>query len=402
MSRPQIAAALLFAAYIGTQGVPAWNKVQKSSDGRDYATYHYAVKVAAQGGDPYDKRELGRLAQQEGTRKSVHPYFYPPPFLLGMLWALPLSLKAGYLASFWLNQLALAGTLWVLRRWIGVSWLALAAITFTLSPLGDSAKMGQANMPVLLLTCLALWRGRGLLLAPAGMAKMAPAIFVAWWAARLRWRPVLGAALGAVALSLVALPLVGPAQQLRFFTEVLPGFASGSYHGLTVPISLPANHSIPDLLNQWRPGPDKLSMDPLARRIASLINLALVAGACLAARRTRDTIGEAALAGVFTILMLVIPVYAYEHHLVATLLPAAALAAAASAGRLSRPALVLAGIAYAAVAWPLAWLREAQDLVPAPLGWLLQESKTMGLLGLALACLSVALRSPEISPQPKK
>ena len=47
---------------------------------------------------------------------------------------------------------------------------------------------------------------------------------------------------------------------------MLPTFATGHYHGLTVRISLPANHSIPDLLNQVWPGPDKEQPAPIAAR----------------------------------------------------------------------------------------------------------------------------------------
>ena len=64
--------------------------------GRDYATYHYAVQEVWQGGDPYVTAALDQRARAEGTRATVFPYFYPPPFLLTMAWATPLSLADGY------------------------------------------------------------------------------------------------------------------------------------------------------------------------------------------------------------------------------------------------------------------------------------------------------------------
>ena len=45
----------------------------------------------------------------------------------------------------------------------------------------------------------------------------------------------------AVGFSAVALWLVPWPVQWAFYTEILPGFSSGSYHGLKVPITLPDN-----------------------------------------------------------------------------------------------------------------------------------------------------------------
>ena len=42
---------------------------------------------ANQRGFKWSQAAMSRLAHEEGTRKSaVNPYFYPPPFLLGMSW----------------------------------------------------------------------------------------------------------------------------------------------------------------------------------------------------------------------------------------------------------------------------------------------------------------------------
>ena len=103
--------ALFLFAYVGVSGMPAWNKVSKAKSGRDYATYHYAVAEALDGGDPYDTRALSKRARAEKTRKSVHPYFYPPPFLALMTWADLVDLATGYKSFFVLNQLALFGCL---------------------------------------------------------------------------------------------------------------------------------------------------------------------------------------------------------------------------------------------------------------------------------------------------
>lgn len=391
--------ALLLVAYALVALRPAWEQVRSARHARDYATYHYAVQEAFAGGDPYDTAALGRRGRDEGTRKGVHPFFYPPPFLLGMLWAVPLSLEAAYRAWFWMNQVLLAGVFVACWRWFRAPPLLLAFVAATFTPIPDNAKMGQANLAVLLLSTCGLWWTRGALVGAAAMAKMAPAAYLGWWAARRSWRPLVAACAVALALSVAALPLVPLDQQLRFYTKILPGFASGDYHGLQVPITLPANHSIPDLLNQWWPGPDGHTLSAVARRISTAVSVLSLAALSLLGLRRRDPLGEALVAGAFTVLLFLTPVYAYEHHMVALLLPIAAAGTALVCGRLGRwwwPVLI---VAYAGLAWPLYWIRPAQEALPA-LRWVAQESKFFGAVALLGACAWGAWRSPPLAPGP--
>ena len=53
---------------------------------------------------------------------------------------------------------------------------------------------------------------------------------------------------------------------MEFYTQILPTFLDGSYHGLKVPIGIPANHSIPDLFNQYAPGTAH-RLSPLGQRL---------------------------------------------------------------------------------------------------------------------------------------
>lgn len=383
---------------------PAWQAATGVKHGRDYATYHYAVIEAVSPGvpgqgDPYDTAALGSRASAEGTRRQVHPYFYPPPFLLGMLWVTPpglppLSLDTGVKAWFLLNQACLLGVLWTLWRWFRAHPLLLAAIAIGLTPVADNAKMGQANIAVLLLAVLGLWRGSGALVGAAAMAKMAPVLYLAPWAAQRRLRPLVAAVGAAVVLSLVALPLVPLPTQLRFYTEILPGFSSGDYHGLVIPITLPANHSIPDFFNQLWPGPDDHTLSVAARSASQAISLVLLAGLGWLGRRPRDPLGQANLAGALTVLMLLTPVYAYEHHLAMMILPLAALGQALLVGRLPAAAWALAAPAAFFVGWKLLWLRQVQQALP-ELHWWLQESKPLGMAVVGLLCAWAVTRSPE-------
>ncbi|MEC7947126.1 MAG: glycosyltransferase family 87 protein [Myxococcota bacterium] len=394
------AIAFLLALYAVQAGF-AFRSVRRAPSGRDFATYHYAVQEAWAGGDPYDTPALGRRARADGTRRAVHPYFYPPPFLLGMLWAVPLSLSTAYQLWFGIQQLCVFGILAAMRRWFGASWLLLALILATFTPVPDNLKMGQANLPVLLLTVVGLWRAAGpaggVLVGMAGMAKMSPAINLLGWMGTGRWRPALLSVLTAVGLSVAALPLVGLDTQLRFYTEILPGFSTGEYHGLRVPITLPANHSIPDLFNQLWPGPDKHHLDPRAAGASKLVSAGLIAGMVPIFRRSRGKLGEACAFGALAVLSTVTPVYAYEHHLVFLLLPAAALGAAVGRGLLPRGAGWIAGAAGFFTAWPLYVLRPAQNAMPA-FAWMLQESKFAGAMTLGLLCAWAAWRSGDRSP----
>lgn len=383
-------ALLALAAYVGIVVWPSWNAVRTAQNGRDFATYHYAWTVAEDGGDPYEISELNQDARQEGIRRTVNPYFYPPPFLLAMAWDDGLTLPQAYRASYWINQAALLGVLLVLWRWLSAPLALLAVLAITFSPLPDNMKMGQANLPVLLLALLGLWRTNGVALGAAAMAKMSPALYLASWAAQRRWIPVALAVATAIGLTLLSLPWVGVPYQLRFYTEVLPRFAGGPYHELTVPITLTANHSIPDLYNQLWPGPDGFTLSSKARLASALTNLGLLGGLVLLARKDRDTLGQAAVLGAFTVQMVLTPVYAYEHHLTFLLLPLAVLGTALLRGRLPLWAWAPTGLMYALLAHPLMWRNPLTKALPS-LAWFFQEMKFFGAALLGLLCVGVAL-----------
>jgi hypothetical protein len=364
---------------------PAWEKVSTTPSGRDFASYYYAVQVAQDGGDPYANRALAARAQQDGFRKTVNPYFYPPPFLLAMGWALPLSLPAAYKGMLLLNELLLGGCLALLLGPFGVAPWAVALLLGFYSPIPDNAWMGQANLmalfPALLGLALAPKRPviGGVLVGTAAMFKMSPALFLLYWVVQGRWRPVLAAVATAVALSVLALPLVGVGPTLRFYTEVLPGFSAGDYHGLTVPISLPANHSIPDLFNTWFPGPSDTRLSTVAQLGSKAVALVLLGAWALRFRGPPVRDPDPLALGALTVLMVVLPAYTYEHHLVFLLL-------AVGAAATERPGIALFAAAFF-LGWPLEWLRAVQKVVPHALGPLVRESKFLAEMGIFVLCM---------------
>lgn len=374
---------------------PAWPTVAvRPSKGRDFASYYYAVQVAADGGDPWARQALGALSREEGERRGVHPYLYPPPFLLIMAWAIPLDLMGAYRLWFWLDELWAAAAFFALWRWwrpLGSAVpVALAVAVAANTSIPANHVMGQANFPGLTLAILALWQAdqrrpvlSGVLMGAACMVKMSPALFVFWWVVRRDWVPAIVACVTAVALSVAALPLVGVDAQLGFYTRVLPSFSSGDYNGLTVPIDMFGNHSIPNLWAQVFPGSGRLLSDT-ARRASSLSTLTLVLGlGWLFRKRGADLMQRGAQASAFGVALLLVPVYTYEHHCVWAL-PAVVMSIVALAeGRLAPRWAVPLALATTVWAFEILDLRRAfesiEDLAP----WTalaLQELKFLALL----------------------
>lgn len=385
--------ALFLLAYAGVSMVPAWTKVKNANHGRDFATYHYAAAEVLDGGDPYNTKSLSRRARQDGTRKSVHPYFYPPPFVLSVLWSPSFELLTSYHVWFWFNQLLVLLCMALFRAWFRVPWAVVGVVLLTFTPITDNAKMGQANLLVLAAAVAGLWLKNGALVGAAAMAKMSPALYLGAWFVRRAYRPILAAIALAIGSSVLALPWVDLDSQFRFYTEVLPGFSTGNYHGLTVKIGLPANHSIPDLFNQLWPGPDRHTLSESAAVAAKACSLGLLVGLLVLARHARDRLGNAAVFAAITVLMLITPVYTYEHHLVMAMFPAAVVGAALLDGRLGRWGWAVGLPAYFFTAWPLYWLRPLQKVVP-EWHWVLQESKFFGLFALGVLCAVAAINSP--------
>ncbi|HJN77392.1 MAG TPA: glycosyltransferase family 87 protein [Myxococcota bacterium] len=383
------------------QLVDGWDRVRDAGHGRDFASYHYAVKAAAEGQDPYDKTALSALAKAEGTRNAVHPYFYPPPFLLTMAWVLPLSLEAAYETWFWLDSLFLLAALLALVKWRpGVPAIAMGAVLLaSFTPLINNHVMGQANLPVVaLVACgmLAERRGRGVLggvlVGVACMLKMSPGLLVLWWLVRRQFRPAAAACVTAVVLTLASLPLVGLDGQLHFYTDVLPGLGEGDYNGLTVEIAMFGNHSIPNFFAQLWPG-GRTTLSMAARVGSGITSLGLVAGAFWWLREPADDLDHLSALGALVVLMLVVPVYTYEHHVVFAVIPWVAVACAVWEGRLHRGWIAALAPAYVVAAWQLShW--KVVALAQGPLSeWAMQEAKSLSLLLLGVACLLSVRRS---------
>ena len=109
-------------------------------------------------------------------------------------------------------------------------------------------------------------------------------------------------------------------------------------------------------------------------------------------RRRMDALAEANLMGAWTIWLVVMPVFSYEHHLSLLLLPCAALGTALLAGRLPRWAWGPALLGYGCVAWPLSGFRLLLRQFP-QIAAGLEEGKLLAALLLMGMCLWTVARS---------
>jgi len=393
-----------------------WSLISGETAGADFASYFYAVVLAFREGSPYDVVALNALAGRDHAAFfAVQPYFYPPPFLLLVAWAHSLSLQESLRVWFWLNEFALVGAFFQLKVWWQrVGGPANATLLFSLlgillvgSTIGTNLSLGQANLFVLLASICGIYRVEkgapllgGALVGLACMAKMSPALFVMWWCVQGQWRAVFAACGAAIVSSLLVLPIVGVEHQLFFYTDVLPSFWSGDYNGLRIPIGVMGNHSIPNIFHQLLPGGAQLSSG--AQLLSRVTTLALLAWLGWMFRRRGDGLGQAAQASVVAVALIVIPVYAYEHHL-AWAIPAFGVAAIAIAqGRLARGWSVPLFIAWAAWATdpgllrgPYHALREVDGVLPALAALALQEMKFVAILVAGGAALRVAIPTRE-------
>jgi glycosyl transferase family 87 len=388
---------------------PGWAITADEHRAFDFSSYYYAVRVAFDGGDPYDTHELRRVAAADGTEQEIFPYVYPPPFLLAMAWASKLRLVTAYRIWLWIDEIAvILGAVALAMWWRPLGALVPLAIAMTVAFLPGVANnhlMGQVNAVVLAFGIAGLWaeeRGRslagGVLVGIASMMKVSPALFVLWWLLHGRRRAAVSAVLTSIALTLISLVLIAPKIQWRFYAVVLPSFASGVYNRVGVPISLFGNWSIPAFFHRLFPNPAGTGLGGTAHALSSVAAFALIATmAWLFRRDPREPFARAAQAAAVAVVMLLVPVYTFEHHLVWSI-PAVVVATIALArGRLDGVAIAL-GIALGALAFDNAALQELAEGLTRPGGLpalLLSEVKLLVLLQLLTICVIVGRTTSE-------
>jgi hypothetical protein len=375
-------------------------EVLRARSTNDYGSFHAAAVAIREGLDPYSLEDLQQAAKI-ARLPTEHAYFYPPllaELLVPATWLSAFDARMVWMAMTVGSFLAVIA---LLQRWLQVradpAVGAFLVATCALWPLRSTQMMAQVNAMVLLL--IVLWWVRrgdsgwaGAFLGAAAAIKMSPALLVLIPLLERRFREALWVCGTAGALVLGSCALLG-ARGLRFFGDVLLGFLPGHrYHGLDVPIDLTGNHSVAALafwIFDQGPGVDRLHLSRGAALFQIIAVVALLAGIVVATRRGATAEGRMAA---LTVVMIIAPTYAFEHHL-AFVLPAIALLCL----------LVAEGALSARWAWALvpalALLTEHEaSFVPpgwAPKWWMAlgHTSKLAPLLVLYAAALAARRRS---------
>ena len=169
------------------------------------------------------------------------PYQYAPQFLLWPRMAIALTNDFGALRLVWfgINVTLCMAAVALLAAWIG-GWAGratglLAPLVLASFPVLHNFQYGQfhfAAIALAVLAMLAFHRGRtalgGGLLAVSILSKLFPAVLLIVLAVQKRWRALAWTGGAAVAISLVALAVLGTSPFVAFFDYHLPRLGDGS------------------------------------------------------------------------------------------------------------------------------------------------------------------------------
>lgn len=168
------------------------------------------------------------------------PFQYPPQFLLLPRIAISLTDDANLVRVVWfaLQATLFAAAYAALALWVGGTWgrtaLWLLPAAFASFPMLYDFQYGQFHLvtiAVAMLAMVAFARRRnaigGLLLACAVIIKIFPVLLVLVLAVRRRWSQVAWTLAWGVAITAIAVVVLGPSPFVAFFGHQLPRLASG-------------------------------------------------------------------------------------------------------------------------------------------------------------------------------
>ena len=392
---PTALALLVHAAFI----VGLWRVL--TNPGEDFASYRNATWALGDGADPYDPIAIAHYGNPVREGYPVHPFIYPPPSLVVLLWLRWVPEALGWPVFVVLMEACAVTSLllWVQRAAkVDTAMVRAVCIVFVLMPtVWVNHLAGQINWLIVATTFggLALasqanpWsRGSGgVLVGLAAAIKVGPVILLPWWALQRRWLEVIGGVLGVLALSLAAVPLVGIEGYTRFLTEVLPGVGRGEVPGLQVHLDDLSNSGPAPLLTRALG-----SHAPIWLRVWNLGLPLLALAAC--ARTPTDAYARYAQPALLLAVMALTPAFVFEHHLVWLLPTFAALIWCLWDGRLGKRWAPVVGLAGVALWVPLPVLAHLSRTRPE---WVdaiqvVQAIDCVGLLGLLAASLITVAR----------
>lgn len=364
----------------------------------DFPSFFMAADATFNHGlSPY--AEATRSTYQQALGFIVLPFLYPPyalpalyPFSLlgytsGVVVALALNTLAAVVLFRLLHQAFLVG----IRR--PIWYWAVLFLLFGSSSVRETIFVGQVNL-VAVLSLLWAWRLlrggaqpilAGLLIGIAVVTKTYFILLLLLFLPRLEWRPMLGAAIGILAFTVVAAMLLPLPLWAEWLIDVAPSGRYGTTPFPQFPSLLSGNQSINSSLIRL------MGTGEAAGALCVGISATLLAVVGIVLWRRRATAAAIYFDAMFPLMLVTIYLVAplsWMHHLL-FVIPALLHLWAAAAGRDSRKEmviLVVVGI-WIALPWPLPRLEDISTyltLVPVP-----------GIVALWLLCLRHAVRRPE-------
>jgi alpha-1,2-mannosyltransferase len=302
----------------------------------DFATFYFACKAVANQQAIYGAASLSSLALESNYTGHVTPYLYPPIFpvvasFLGR-WPLELANSIWVFASALFYIVVVAAVVLTAvhqygprpvssRSGIGrpeFTILALCLVAFLALPFRGNLLVGQINFMVLafIASCFFLYftgkseLSAGVFLGLAAAIKVTPALLLAFFIARRRYRALLGCLLSIAALTGVSL-LPGGMPYWEHFFDFLPSmYYGGAVEGLGLAHGI-SNISTAGFFLRLLP-----DAGFVVYVYTATVNAVLFGYLFVRSYRARDAVGEQLLLLPYLVLMIIFSPLAYEHHLV--------------------------------------------------------------------------------------
>jgi hypothetical protein len=338
----------VFAVYIAWQGMHC----------NDFKHMYLGMKALLDGDEPYSPQSLFHQAALNGMGGvSLNPYVYLPFTGLALAFLSPFSFPVAATVWFVINHVSAVAACWIIAD--ALFWQArLRAFAVLLLGLALSHPMvrtltaGQLNLILFLCLAGAFWllqrryeRTAGAVLGFAACFKLAPALFLLYFALRRRWHALASMAATILLLMLLSIASFG----WKVHAEFLPVLGQMSYghstwEQLRHPPTFwkdPTNQSLNSLFTHLMVGDEAIrpwiSSTQARANAATMLVTALLVVLYIGFNLRRPPSGsagfpftalDAASYNATVVLALLIPSLMWDHYLVLLLLPTAWLVSA--------------------------------------------------------------------------
>lgn len=348
----------------------------------------------------------------DDKRAHVFANAHPPTSVLLALPFAKLNFPDAFFAWNLLSLGALAASLWIVRRQLGVpvsTWSVAPLLTLLLlcHPLWEQIRLGQLTL-VLLLLVTGSWAadrsGRasvaGALMGTASAIKLFPAFLLLYFALRGRWKVVTTGLATIACLTAITVIVLGLDGYRNYFLTVLPeiqwfrvGWNNDSLWGFWSRLFDPAPERTRD-----RSLTEPLFYSPALAKALSLTSSLAITGV-VASEAYRDAAGQRSdlTFALAVIAMLLVSPICWDHYLLLLLVPLAVAWVELPATRLARTLFVLIVAAFW-IGYPLVWtVFDLNGRTARPLDCLGAISYQFYALLCFFALVMVELRVPKLA-----